>query len=155
MSHVSMLTLAQENVSVPSGAPAQPAPGAPAPAAPGAPVLGPGPAGAPGIPVTQTPSGTAPAAPAPSSGGGGQLFFVVALVGLLLFFMWSGNRRDKKKQEETMNSLKKGSKITTVGGLIANVVEVRETEIVVESSGTRLTFSKAAVQTVTNDDAAK
>ncbi len=142
-----MLTLAQEGVPVPSGAPAQ----APAAPAPGAPVVGPGPAGTTIAPTTSGGTGTPQAAPASPMG---NLFFIVALVGLLLFFMWSGSRREKKKQEETLNALKKGSRITTVGGLIATVIEVRDSEIIVESSGTRLTFSKAAVQTVAPDETA-
>lgn len=139
-----MLTLAQEGISV--------APGAPTGAAPaGAPTGAPAGAGASGAGTGQA-AGAGSPPPAKPGGFDGMSLIFIMVIGMIIFMMWSGSRREKKKAEETMNALKKGARVTTVGGLRAVVVEVRDDEVVLESSGNRLTFVKTAIQTVLPDE---
>jgi preprotein translocase subunit YajC len=133
MQQVSMFTLAQEGINV-------------------APSTGGAPAGAEGAAGTGTQVAGAAGAtgqrPPQDVGGGSMMIPLFIMLGAMVIMMWMGSRRDKKKREETMNALKKGVKVHTVGGLIGKVVEVNDNEVVVESSGTRLTFLKSAISTV-------
>ena len=87
-------------------------------------------------------------------GWGGQMPMLLGLVALMiLMFWWTGRsrRRQEAKRKELLGSLKKGDKITTIGGIIGTVVEVRENEVVVktdESSNVRTKFARWAVREV-------
>lgn len=136
------LVLAQDAPTAPPSAPPPPpsTPTTEAPATPGTPTTA-----APGDP-TLPPPGRPPSA-------GFDPFMLILLGGfaLMLFFMFSGQRREKKKREAMLSSLKKGDRVLTVGGILGNVVEIRDNEVVVkvdENSNTRLRFSRAAIQSV-------
>ena len=52
-------------------------------------------------------------------------------------------------------TLAKGAKVTTVGGVLGTVVEVRDEEVVVkvdENSNTRMRFAKSAINAVTAEE---
>jgi len=89
--------------------------------------------------------------------GGGNFLFMIMLIFLVMFiFMMGGQRKEKKKRKQMIQSLAKGAKIQTVGGILGTVLEVRDNEIIVkvdESSNTRMRFSRSAVQTVLDDKA--
>jgi len=97
-------------------------------------------------------------APPPSSPFG-QWFLPVMIGALLLMFFMSSRGRKKrtKKRQEMLASLKKGAKITTIGGIVGTVMEVREDEVTVkvdEQNNVRMRFVRGAIQGV-GDDAKK
>jgi preprotein translocase subunit YajC len=107
--------------------------------------------------VTQpAPTGTN-GAPGPTPGatpgpGGGNLmiFFIVIIAAMLFFTMWS-SRRDRKRREAMISAVKKHDRVQTIGGVIGSVVEIKPDYIVLkvdESSNTRITFARSAVQQV-------
>lgn len=74
---------------------------------------------------------------------------------LILLMAWLLIFRPKNKQEkqrvQMLNSLKKGDRIQTIGGILGSVVDVRDDEVVVkvdETSNTKLTFSRSAIHRV-------
>ena len=72
------------------------------------------------------------------------------IVGMFAFSM-IGNRREKKKRQDILGSIKKHDRVQTVGGVIGSIVEVKSDQVVLkvdESSNTRITFSRSAVQQV-------
>jgi preprotein translocase subunit YajC len=104
-----------------------------------------GQSGAPG-------SGTGPA------GGSGQgapgtnflMILFVVFVAFIVFSMW-GQRRDKKKRVSMLSAIKKHDRVQTIGGIVGSVVDVKPDTIVLkvdESSNTRITFARSAVQQV-------
>lgn len=100
-------------------------------------------------------SGSAPPAPSPF----GNWFLPVMIGALLLMFFMSSRGRKKrtKKRQEMLASLKKGAKITTIGGIVGTVMEVREDEVTVkvdEQNNVRMRFVRSAIQGV-GDDAKK
>lgn len=127
------MTLAQEGGSEVLGAPSGPAP------------AGGETTGQPGAP------GQTPAGAQGQSGGSPFGMMLPLLFGLMIFMvitsMFSG-KKEKKKRAALLNSLKKRDKVQTVGGVIGTVVEIKPEEIVVKSEGTRLRFSRSAVQQV-------
>lgn len=80
------------------------------------------------------------------------LIFILLLVVLWVFLM-GGQRREKKRRAAMLESLNKGDRIQTVGGILGTIVEMRDDELVVkvdENTNTRLRFSRSAVQSVLN-----
>lgn len=117
--------------------------------------------GAEGAATTADPND--PNAGAGEGGGGlfGNPMVMIILVGMMIlwiFLLGGGSRKQKKKQQELLNSMSKGSKIVTIGGIKGSVVEVREDEVVVkvdENNNTRMKFSKDAIRTVLDNASAK
>ncbi len=126
-----------------------PPPAAEAPPSGEATPLGTASTGAPGTPGT--PGGPAPVA---DPFGGGFMFLLLGMMVLLIVFSFTSGRKEKKRKQEMLNSLSKGAKVQTVGGIRGTVVEVRDNEVIVkvdENNNTRLHFDKSAISSVSND----
>lgn len=94
------------------------------------------------------PAGNNP--PASPFGGPFLVIMLALLLGMIVFSMF-GQRREKKKRADMMSSIKKHDKVQTVGGVIGSIVEVKPDLVVLkvdESSNTRITFSRSAIQQV-------
>lgn len=99
--------------------------------------------------------GPAPGGGAPSGGGSpiDPTFFYImllVLVGMIVFSMM-GQRRERKRREAMISAIKKHDRVQTIGGVIGSVVEVKPDYIVLkvdESSNTRITFARSAIQQV-------
>ena len=80
--------------------------------------------------------------------------FLLIMVGgfiLLYFWMSRGKKKEQKRRKEMLESLKKGDKITTIGGVVGTVMNVKDDEVTMkvdESSNTRMTFARWAVRGV-------
>jgi preprotein translocase subunit YajC len=107
-----------------------------------------------GATAPQATTGPADAAGAKKSGGLGDytmlIFVAVAFLGLM---MWQSRTRKKQeaKRRELLDSLQKGNKITTIGGIIGTVIEVRDNEVTVktdESNNVRMKFARWAIRDV-------
>ena len=111
-----------------------------------------------GVPIEGTPAG-----PGGGGGGGGggaapftQFFplILLLLVGMILFSVF-GQRRDRKKREAMIKAVKKHDRVQTIGGVIGSIVEVKSNTVVLkvdESSNTRITFARSAIQQVLATD---
>lgn len=100
--------------------------------------------------TTGTANGGGPTAAQPELGSNFFLMVIVVVGGLLLFSMLA-TRRDRKKREVMLTALKKHDKVQTIGGVIGSIVEVKPDHIVLkvdESSNTRLTVARSAIQQV-------
>ena len=78
------------------------------------------------------------------------LLMLVVFGGIIIFSSF-GQRKKKKKRESMLNSMSKNDSVQTIGGIIGSVVEVKDDTVVLQvdtSSNIRMTFSRAAVQTV-------
>ena len=90
--------------------------------------------------------------------GGGLLSLLITFVPMILifYFMLIRPENKRKKEAEAMRSaVKKGDKITTIGGIVGTVVDVKENNIVVETSAdqVRIEFAKWALSS--NETAAE
>lgn len=66
---------------------------------------------------------------APAAGAQSSLSMWVMLLlifGVMWFFMIRPQRKQQKELEQMRNSLKKGDKVVTVGGIYGTVVEIKE-----------------------------
>ena len=92
-------------------------------------------------------------AAAQTEAGGGDflLFMFLPLILVMILFSVFGQRKERKKREALLSSVKKHDRIRTIGGVIGSVVELNTDTVVLkvdESSNTRMTFGRDAVQQV-------
>lgn len=90
----------------------------------------------------------------PAGGGMTQMILMLVLMFAIFYFMLIRPENKKKKEAEEMrNAVKTGDRITTIGGLIGTVVNVKEDRIVIETSAdlVRIELAKWAIST--NDTA--
>ena len=77
-----------------------------------------------------------------------DIMLLVAMIAIFYFLIIRPENKRKKKAEEMRSSLKKGERVTTIGGIVGKVVQVNEETIVIETSEdrVRVEFMKWAVQ---------
>lgn len=86
-------------------------------------------------------------------GGSGSYIQILMIVGVFAVFYLLIIRPQRKKQKDTQNMLKaikKGDKVTSIGGIRGTVKNVMESTVIVEvdNKGATLEFSKSAVGSV-------
>lgn len=96
-----------------------------------------------------------PATPAPERGAGGFpsefVFIMLAVFAIFYFLVMRPQRSRERQRKDMLAALRKGDKIMTIGGVIGTVVNIRDTEVTVkvdESSNTRVTFARSAIDRV-------
>ena len=82
-----------------------------------------------------------------AQGGGSMIIMMVVMVVVFYFFLIRPENKKKKAANEMRNALKVGDNITTIGGIIGDVVSVKDDCIVVETGAdkVRVEFTKWAV----------
>ena len=107
------------------------------------------------------------AAQAPAAGGapkGGidpttQMIMMFGIIFLMFYFIiLRPQKREQRKQEDMRNSIKKGDKVVTIGGVHGTVAGVDTTNNIVSvqvDRNVKIDFSKAAIATVTRRDDAR
>ena len=89
------------------------------------------------------------------AGMGSTVIMLVLMVAVFYFMLIRPENKRKKEAEAMRGSVKTGDKITTIGGIIGTVVNVKEDKIVIETSAdqVRIEFAKWAIST--NETAAE
>lgn len=109
-------------------------------------------------------SGTGAVTPPPTSqpaGGQSQTpcagmdmkVLVPLMVVMVLMYVWMGRKKKKeeKARKDLLGALKKGDKVTTIGGIIGTVIEVKPDEVTVktdETNNVRMKFARWAIRDV-------
>lgn len=84
-------------------------------------------------------------------GGGGQFMITLVLMMVMFYFLLiRPQRKQRKELEERINSMKKGDKVVTIGGMHATVHHISKETVTLEpSKQVFITFNKTSVATVT------
>ena len=92
---------------------------------------------------------------AANAGMGSSIIMLVAMLAIFYFMLIRPENKRKKEAEQMRSSVRKGDKITTIGGIIGTVVDVKENNIVIETSAdqVRIEFAKWAISS--NETAAE
>ncbi|MBW6483723.1 MAG: preprotein translocase subunit YajC [Vicingaceae bacterium] len=87
------------------------------------------------------------ASPEGGEGGGLQTILMFGLIFLVFyFFMIRPQVKKQKEQKKFRESLEKGSKIVTIGGIHGKIAEVKDDIVIIEiEGGNRLKIEKAAI----------
>lgn len=105
--------------------------------------------------LAQAVPGPAPVSP---SGAGGQMFLLAILAAFMVFMLLSTRsqrKREERDRETMLNSLAKNDRVLTIGGIIGTIVSIKDSEVVLkvdESTNTKMTFAKSAVQKVLREE---
>jgi len=94
----------------------------------------------------------------PAQGGGSgysSLIFLALIMVVFYFFFIRPQAKKAKDLKKYRESLKKGDKVITIGGLHAKIVEVQETTFTLEvEDGSRMRFEKSAIASGVEDQIA-
>ena len=84
---------------------------------------------------------------APSSGAPPWLFPVqiALMIGILWFLLIRPQSQARKKHAQILASLKKGDDITTAGGIIGKVKDIKDDRVTIESGGSTLVIERARI----------
>ena len=70
---------------------------------------------------------------APAQGGGLTFWLMIgAMIAVMYFFMWRPESKRRKQMENFRNSLQKGQKVITAGGIYGTIKEIQPTSILIE-----------------------
>ena len=86
---------------------------------------------------------------------GSTLVMMVAMIAIFYFMLIRPENKRKKEAEQMRSAVKKGDKITTIGGIIGTVVDVKENNIVIETSADQVRIELAKWAISTNETAAE
>ena len=86
---------------------------------------------------------------------GSTVIMLVLMVGVFYFMLIRPENKRKKEAENMRSSVKTGDKITTIGGIIGTVVNVKEDKIVIETSADQVRIELAKWAISTNETAAE
>ncbi len=85
-------------------------------------------------------------AAAPQGGGFSGIFMILALLVIFWLFMIRPQQKRQKEIRKFRESLEKGSKVVTAGGIYGTVVEVKEKYFVIEiTKGVNISVDKGSV----------
>ena len=89
------------------------------------------------------------------AGMGSTLIMMVLMIAIFYFMLIRPENKRKKEAEQMRSSVRKGDKITTIGGITGTVVDVKESRIVLETGAdqVRIELEKWAIST--NETAAE
>ena len=83
------------------------------------------------------------------------VIMMVAMLGIFYFMLIRPENKRKKEAEEMRSSLHKGDKITTIGGIVGTIVDVKENNIVIETSADQVRVELAKWAVSSNETAAE
>ena len=94
-------------------------------------------------------------ATAAAGGMGSTLIMLVLMLAVFYFMLIRPENKRKKEAEQMRSAVRKGDKITTIGGICGTVVDVKESRIVLETGAdqVRIELEKWAIST--NETAAE
>lgn len=89
------------------------------------------------------------------TGMGSTMLMLVLMIAIFYFMLIRPENKRKKEAEQMRASVKKGDKITTIGGITGTVVDVKESRVVLETGAdqVRIELEKWAIST--NETAAE
>jgi preprotein translocase subunit YajC len=118
-------------------------------------------------------SGILPALALLQLGGGGAgslspfLIQVVLILGIFYFFLIRPQQQQRKKHEEALRAIKRGDRIVTAGGVIGEVVHIKETvnaegaaespmedEVSIKSAESRLVIERGKIARIVGGSSA-
>ncbi len=65
---------------------------------------------------------------------GSTIFLVVAMIAIFYFFMYRPQKKQEKEAKEMKDNLSVGDEITTIGGIIGEVVSIKDETCVIETT---------------------
>lgn len=90
-----------------------------------------------------------------ASGSYTMLIMMVALFAVMYFMVIRPENKKKKEQEALRSSLHRGDKITTIGGIMGKIVDIKDDKIVIETGEDQVRMELQKWSVMTNHTAEK
>lgn len=92
----------------------------------------------------------------PQGGGGGGMFSTLIMFSLIIaifyFMILRPQQKRQKDRASLMDSLKKGDRIVTIGGMHGSVVGVEDKTVLVQvADNVKLKFEKSAISSISRE----
>ena len=87
-------------------------------------------------------------------GGMTSIIMIVAMIAVFYFLMIRPENKRKKEAEQMRSAVKNGDQVTTIGGIIGTVVDVKGDKIVMETSADQVRIELAKWAISSNETAA-
>ncbi len=85
-------------------------------------------------------------------GAGGWLTLIpmLLIVGVMFFFMFRSQKKQEKEANDMRNNLQIGDEVTTIGGIIGEIVRIKEETVTIETGKdrTKIRILRSAIRTV-------
>ena len=83
------------------------------------------------------------------AGGGSTIIMLVVMVAVFYFLLIRPENKRKKEAEQMRSNVKVGDEVTTIGGIVGKVVNVKDEKFVLETGAdqVRIEFAKWALST--------
>jgi len=81
-------------------------------------------------------------------GSYGNLIFLGVMFLLMYMILFRGPRKKQQQHKQMMQTLKKNDKVQTIGGIIGNVVDIKDNEVTLkvdESNNTKIKILRSAI----------
>jgi preprotein translocase subunit YajC len=94
--------------------------------------------------------------PAGQSGSGMTVLLIQvgAIFAIFYFLIIRPQRRQRDAHEKLLASLQKGDQVVTSGGIIGEVVYLKDSEVTIKSGEAKLVVLRSNIATITNREAA-
>ena len=96
-------------------------------------------------------------APSGQGAGGGItvfLFQIAALIAIFYFMLIRPQRRQQERHRQLLASLQRGDRVVTSGGIIGEVVHLKDEEVTIRSAESRLVVQRSNIANILTRTAA-
>ena len=96
---------------------------------------------------------------APQTPSTGAMFLPALMVAVVVFMLLSARsqkKREQRQKDDMHARMSKNDRVLTIGGVVGTIVSVKDDEVVLkvdESTNTKMTFVKTAVQRIMTEEA--
>jgi preprotein translocase subunit YajC len=82
-------------------------------------------------------------------GATGSIIMIVVIIGVFIL-MWRSNKKQEREQNDMRNNLEVGDEITTIGGIIGEIVRIKEETVTIETGKdrTKIRILRSAIRSV-------
>jgi len=92
-------------------------------------------------------------APSGQNAGGGLAVFMIqiaALIAIFYFMLIRPQRRQQERHRQLLASLQRGDRVVTSGGIVGEVVHLKDDEVTVKSGESRFVVLRANIANILN-----
>jgi preprotein translocase subunit YajC len=79
------------------------------------------------------------------AGGTGTLIYFVAMVAIMYFLIILPQRRERKRHQELVATLKPSDQVVTMGGLVGEVVGIKDDLVTLKTGDSRVVVERARI----------
>ena len=79
----------------------------------------------------------------------GSIIMIVVIIGAFVL-MWRSNKKQEREQNDMRNNLEVGDEITTIGGIIGEIVRIKDETVTIETGKdrTKIRILRTAIRSV-------